>query len=341
MEIILKNQYLKVCLSPMGAAIHSIDVILPDQSVRRATLTFAHEKPWQQNSFYSGATLAPTSGRIRDGLLPIGSRTYTLSKNENETTHIHGGFGNLSFALWNLVDYTPGQSVTFQASLPDGADGYPGNRSFFVTYRLDGCQLTIRQHAETDCPTYINMSNHTYFNLNGFHSSGLDQYLQISAEQVIINDSSHLPKGLLDVTGTEFDFTGYKRIESQISHFKDTEQIRASRGFNHCFLLSGAADMVRPAYSLMSSDRKTGIDFYTDAPALVFYSGGFLEDNFLLSGSNGSTLSSYPGCAVALEPCFPPFDTGNGSASNISVTEREFNREIRLVFFASAGEIKA
>lgn len=358
MDIILENQYLKVCLSPIGAAIRSIDAAVTEEhsidtavtnrshintavpgggrspQFRRVTISFAEETPWHQNPFYAGATLAPTAGRIKDGLLPIGSRRYTLSKNENGVTHIHGGFHSLSFCRWDIAGQEPGQSVTFRASLPDGEDGYPGNRTFSVTYRLRGNQLSISQHAKSDQPTYINMSNHTYFNLNGLSASGLNQHLKINADQVVINDELHLPKGVTDVTNTQFDFTDFKLIQSQINHFQDAEQIIASRGYNHCFLLPHTTDLSRPAYALMSSDKKIGIDFYTDAPALVFYSGGFLEDSYLLSGYGSETFTSCPGCAVALEPCFPPFYAADGDVifPDITVTEQEFNREIRLVF---------
>lgn len=330
MEITLENQNIKACLSSIGAAIRSIDITLSDHTVRRITLCFAGEEPWHQNPFYSGATLAPTAGRIKDGCLAIGSKTYTLSKNENGITHIHGGFHNLSFCQWEVSDLLPNQSVTFCAFLPDGIDGYPGNRTFYVTYRLTGRRLTISQHAETDQPTYINMSNHTYFNLNGFITSGLNQYLKVNAVQTIINDKNHLPVKTIDTHGCEFDFSNFKLLGEQISFFKDASQIILSRGYNHCFLLSGSTGQTLPSYSLMSGDQKLAIDFYTDAPGVVLYTGGFLEDRFLLSLSDKSTCFSSSGCAVALEPCFPPCYPDNHNNLNFHTTDREFHREIAL-----------
>lgn len=334
MEIILENRKLRVCLSTMGAALRSIEVRLPDNTSRSIALCFAKEESWNKNPFYAGATLAPTAGRIRDGLLPIGPRAYQLTKNENGITHLHGGFHNLSFCHWEVTDYKPQHSVTFLAALPGGVDGYPGSRTFFVTYRLADSRLHILLDAKTDQPTYINMSNHAYFNLNGFHTSGLDQYLKIHAEQVIINDNSHLPKGRIDTAGTEFDFAGFEHLETMINHYKDREQIILSRGYNHCFLLSNA-DEYSPLYSLMSSDKKLSIDFFTDAPALVLYSGGFLDNSFLLSGSEGTSFLSYPGCAVALEPCYPPCHGSITENPHFSITEQECHREINLLFSTS------
>lgn len=328
MEITLENQFMKVCLSPIGAAIRSIDVTLSDRTVRRITLCFAGEETRRQNPFYSGATLAPAAGRIKDGYLPIGPESYALSKNENGITHIHGGFENLSFHQWEVSNNSPGQSATFQASLPDGREGYPGNRTFFVTYRLTDRRLSISLYAKTDRPTYINMSNHAYFNLNGFHASGLDQYLKINATQVYLNDGNHIPYGVEDIIGTEFDFTDYRLLDKQVSRFRNAGQVSLSRGYNHCFLLSGPRDQSQPSYSLMSGDRKLAMDFYTDAPGVVLYTGGFFEDHYLLSRGDGSTFPSGPGCAVALEPSFPPsFPDAHGHLE-YPVTESEFHREL-------------
>lgn len=331
MEIVLENRKIKVCLSTLGAAVRSIEVRLPDDTIRSIALCFAEEEIWNENPFYAGATLAPTAGRIRDGLLPIGPRTYRLTKNENGTTHLHGGFHNLSFCHWEVADYKPQHSVTFLAALPDGAEGYPGSRTFFVTYRLADSRLHILLDAKTDQPTYINMSNHAYFNLNGFQTSGLDQYLKIQADQVIINDGSHLPKGRIDTAGTEFDFAGFKHLGTMINHYKDGEQILLSRGYNHCFLFSSTAGTLRPTHALMSLDRKLSIDFYTDAPALVLYTGGFLDDSFLLAGGD-THFRSYPGCAIALEPCFPPCWESSPEGTGFFITENEFHREIRMDF---------
>lgn len=44
----------------------------------------------------------------------------------------------------------------------------PGNIHVITDYRFnEDNELSVRHYAETDCATYINMTNHAYFNLRG------------------------------------------------------------------------------------------------------------------------------------------------------------------------------
>ncbi len=321
-----KNLWLNFCST--GAGIRWIKMLSGDSMFQNIALSFLGENLWKQNQLYAGATLAPAAGRIKDGILPIGEQSFILSRNENGVTHLHGGFHNLSFQKWTVTGFLPGKCITFSSLLPEGMDGYPGNRSFHVTYHYSDSTLTIQQKAFTDHPTYINMSNHTYYNLNGFTCSGLDQYLYIRSHRVILNDCLQLPAGETDIKDTEFDFSEYRIIQKQIEAFPGSGQLALSQGYNHCFLLTEPGDMSSPAYSLMSADRKRSIDFYTDAPALIFYSGGYIRNNLRILSDNDTAVQSFPGCAVALEPTYPPL----GYNQEYYITNHTFIRSIILDF---------
>ncbi len=113
---------------------------------------------------------------------------------------------NLSAQNWNTEfvrqDYDS-VSIGFSAFLADGVDGYPGNRTFHAEYTLDDNNwLTIRYRASTDRPTYINMSNHTYWNLSGdFSSSALDETLTVFANNVCLNNEEHIPVEIIPLQG--------------------------------------------------------------------------------------------------------------------------------------------
>lgn len=127
----------------------------------------------------------------------LGGETIPLTPNEG-ANQLHGGPHNLSAQNWNTEfvrqDYDS-VSIGFSAFLADGVDGYPGNRTFHAEYTLDDSNwLTIRYRASTDRPTYINMSNHTYWNLSGdFSSSALDETLTVFANNVCLNNEEHIP----------------------------------------------------------------------------------------------------------------------------------------------------
>lgn len=301
-EILLQNSTIKIYFASYGAAVRKIYIKNQNSSFKNIALALSHENSYLQCPLYAGATLAPTSGRIPEGILTLGKQTFYLDKNENNTNHLHGGTHNLSFRKWDIVRKTD-TDVLFTCFASDGVDGYPGNRKFYVEYILDGPRLEIRLNAESDRDTYFNMSNHTYFNLNAFNHSALEQYIKIQSDYCIINDENHIPQSAIPVVHTEFDFQKETKLADRFKKYKNSVQFRYARGLNHYFLLSNHS-LQSPACSLSSDDQHMRMDLYTDAPALVVYTGGFIDHSFLMSEGEKST---YPGCALALEPSFEPF----------------------------------
>lgn len=323
-EITLKNACLEIVLSSYGAAVKKILYKNKNSSFKNIAFTLLPEHTHEPDPLYAGATLAPAAGRIKNGVLSLKGKTYQLTKNEQGIHHIHGGKECLSFCRWEISSQTD-TSVIFSAFLKDGVDGYPGNRKFIVRYTLKDHCLEIQLYVESDAETYCNLSNHTYFNLNAFSSSGLDQYLRVSAGQAFLNDTEHIPQYPVDTADTEFDFLSPTYIGERISSFPGSTQFQAARGVNHYFLLSekGASS---PACSLISADGETSLLLYTDAPALVIYSGGFIDRSLSYLGDDGKAHSAYSGCAVAIEPSFAPFTGDCPYGSN------KFERFIRWEF---------
>lgn len=323
-EYTLSNKYLEISFSSFGAAVRKICIKKSKDKLENIAFTLPDTELYPDNSLYAGATLAPTSGRIENGLLSINKTLFLLSKNEQGRHHIHGGKENLSFCFWKLT-YKDSHTLTFSASLKDKVDGYPGNRNFEVTYQLKDNCLEIQQHATSDTDTCFNMSNHTYFNLNAFSCSGLDQYLMIRANQVVCNNEEHIPQKAISTPGTEFDFLSGVHVGKRIEQYTESEQFRIARGLNHYFLLSeNTTDS--PACILNSSDRKSSLRLTTDAPALVLYSGGFIDASFHYEAADGSLHAAYPGCAVAIEPSYAPFQ------KECPYAAKTFDRMIRWEF---------
>lgn len=323
-EYVLSNKYLKISFSSFGAAVRKICIKKTNDLLKNIAFTLPYTELYPDNALYAGATLAPTSGRIENGLLSVNKTLFFLSKNEQGRHHIHGGRKNLSFCFWNLTD-RDSRTLTFSAFLPDQAEGYPGNRRFDVTYLLEDNCLIIRQHAISDTDTCFNMSNHTYFNLNAFSSSGLDQYLTICADRVICNNKEHIPQNTINTQGTEFDFLSCTHIGERLRQYSESEQFRIARGLNHYFQLSEHRTD-SPVCTLLSADKKTALRLATDAPALVLYSGGFINSSFHYEKADGSLHAACPGCAVALEPSCLPFHR------ECSYAAKEFDRTIQWEF---------
>ncbi|OON86883.1 hypothetical protein BXO88_06380 [Oribacterium sp. C9] len=264
---------LMVELSTLGAGIQNIALVISDDppTLLNLVLSYPDDGKLIQSGSYAGRTLCPNSGRIGSSGLMLHNEVFPLEANDG-INQLHGGPHNLSFTDWSIESTETGTDyvkVTFSASQPDGLDGFPGNRHYHVSYTIEdiGC-ISINYHATSDRPTYINMSNHSYWNLHGIEAtchegtsasadtlstlkketphkniSGLEQLLLINANNVMLNHSDHLPSEMIPVSGTPFDFRMPMSLSENLQ--SDTlsdplfrKQISTAQGYNHAYLLT-------------------------------------------------------------------------------------------------------
>ena len=245
----------------------------------------------------AGRTVGPCCGRIRQGDLPLESRRLLLVRNEGEN-HLHGGPHGCAFLFWKGTQLSASR-VRFECMLPDGQDGYPGNRRISADYRVSGSELSVCYTAETDQETFLDLTNHVYWDLSGrFDGAALDQTLEIAADRVILNDGQHLPRAVVPAENL-FDFRHPRSLREAVSGGSGDPQIRTGRGYNNGFLPDPEL-RAGMGYDAMLFSPRTGIRMAlrSDAPALVLYTGGFLGPETRLQTAPGAAS---PGCAVALE----------------------------------------
>jgi aldose 1-epimerase len=154
--------------------------------------------------------------------------------------------------------------------------------------------LRIDYHAESDRPTVINMTNHSYFNLSGDLASSIhDHLLMIDAGQYTPVDATMIPLAAhRAVEGTPFDFRTAKPIGRDIA--ADDAQLRLGRGYDHNFVLCHRAG--HPSAVLTCPRSGIRLEVTTDAPGLQLYTGNFLD------GVAGRGGTQYPRrSAVCLE----------------------------------------
>ena len=229
-----------------------------------------------------GAIVGRHANRIAGGRIAIAGRPYQLELNtgSKKQNHIHGGSKGLHYHLWTATIVESGVELTTIS--PDGEGGYPGNLEVKVTYRLtDDDALIISYRAVSDADTICNLTNHTYFNLDGATAgSVLDQEAEIYADEFTWADAESLPDGrILSVFGTPMDFTTPHAIGERVDAAYD--QLQFAGGYDHNWVLRG--DFAPEPYSHLKkaarvTSKKSGLALscYTTQIGVQFYTGNFL-----------------------------------------------------------------
>ena len=261
-----------------GATIQSLCVPNRDGGLTDVVLGYDSAAEYLQNGDYLGATIGRVGNRIANAEFSLNGVRYQLAKNDGEN-HLHGGAEGFDRKFWKMAAQR--DSLLCWRTSPDGEEGYPGNLQVRVCFTLtDDNRLRLEYDADTDADTLVNLTNHSYFNLNG-SGDVLGHRVQIFAERFAENGKGCLPTGqLLPVEGSPFDFLAEKTIGADIG--TDDEQLILAGGYDHNYVLCGkkAAVLYGP---------ETGIEMTveTDLPGMQFYSGNFLTER---NGKKGSTI---------------------------------------------------
>ena len=283
---------MEVCLTNFGARI--VSIMVPD---RRGTLrdvvlgydNIAQYADYQHFGSDFGAAIGRYANRINQGRIIVDGKTVQLPRN-NYGHCLHGGFTGWQYQVYDgqqLNDSTVEMSLVS----PDGDNGFPGTVRATVRYTLtDDNAIDIRYEATTDKKTVINMTNHSYFNLNGNPSQHCEnQLLYINADRYTPADTTYMPTGqMLKVSGTPMDFRKPTPLSKNINNQRFT-MTRNAHGFDHNWCLNtwhnGQPDESTVAASLYSP--KTGImlQVFTNEPGIQVYTGNFLDASF--AGKHG------------------------------------------------------
>ena len=258
-----------------GVTIRS--VLVPDKRGKLVDVVLGYDtlKEYVRDGCYLGTTVGRCANRIKGASFELNGKTYPLYANNGEN-HLHGGKRGFNKYVWNGEQ--TGEAVTFSRLSPDGEEGYPGNLQVQVTIGWEGDSLTIRYEATTDQDTVVNLTNHSYFNLNGCQDGSiLGHRLQIFADRLTEADAESLPNGTIyQAAGTPMDFRQLTAIGERIDD--SFQQLQWGAGYDHNWILSDQKETSLHKAAYAEGD-KSGISLtvYTDLPGLQFYSGNFLD----------------------------------------------------------------
>jgi aldose 1-epimerase len=226
-------------------------------------------------SCYLGAIVGRYANRIASGRISVGDRTYQAETNERGNA-LHGGKIGFDRQVWSARPLCSGVELTLTS--PDGDQGFPGNLTVRVRYTISANALRIDYICSTDQTTVVNLTNQTYFNLSGrCDTTILDDELTISADRYTPVNSALIPTGILSpVADTPFDFRSKAVIGERIGGRH--EQLEIAGGYDHNFVLNGAAGELRTVARLHSPASGRTVRVSTTEPGLQFYTGHFLDN---------------------------------------------------------------
>lgn len=286
----------QVTLSSLGAGIITVNV--PDRNGRldNVAMTYGDLASYLGDGPCCGKTPGRYANRIGYGRLRVGEKDYQLAVNCGPH-HLHGGPDGFQNQIWD-VDIVDDRTVRFSLNSPDGHENYPGAVEASVTYRLgDDGDLTITYEARSDAPTVINLTNHTYFNLNGATAGcALDHVLRLFSSHYVATDPTLLPLGTLaPVDDTPMDFRRPRTLRSRIHD--DFEPLRHGKGYDHCFVIDRCNEPGMHCAAILSSPLSGRVlTITTDQPGMQLYTGNWLTGSPL--GPGGHEYHDYDCVAI-------------------------------------------
>jgi aldose 1-epimerase len=329
-EYTLANHHgLELSVINYGCTITSI--LVPDRQgqLGDVVLGFDTLEAYLSSNHYIGCVIGRYANRIAGGQFKLEGREYSLPVNL-PPHHLHGGLHGFNKKIWAAVPFEnqEGEGVDFFYKSPDGEEGYPGTLDVMVRYMLSHeNDIDFHYSAKTDQPTILNLSQHTYFNLNDHGGDILQLEVKLNANQYLPVSPMMIPTGQVnDVAGSPFDFRKLKPVGKDIS--AANEQINIANGYDHNWVLAKKENELSEAATLYDPDSGRKMQVYTTEPGIQLYTGNFLDQ---LIGKGNRLYGPYAGLCLETQH-FPDSPNQPHFPSVVLLPDRAFQSTTILHF---------
>ena len=276
---------MKVEITNYGGIIVRLYVPDRDGKLDDIVLGYDNLEQYFDDPNYFGALIGRYGNRIAEGEFELDGDTYQLEINENPAGHpccLHGGENGFNSQLWTakeaVIDGNKALKLTHLSE--NGEGGFPGNLKAVVYYTLsDDNKLRVEYRAETDQPTVVNLTQHSYFNLKG-HGEGKieDHLLYINANHFTPVNEGMIPTGeIREVKDTPFDFSAIGELGKEID--TDVKQLNFTGGYDHNWVLSREGKDLELAARVIETHSGRQMEVWTTEPGVQFYSGNGISPN--------------------------------------------------------------
>ena len=281
---IIENKYLRVKSLNIGASLYEV---YDKQREINLILNLGSFKNYISKNFYVGATCGRFAGRISNARFKINNKIFKLSKNEGKNT-LHGGKTGFDRLLWKKTMHAKHKIVyTLESKHLD--QGFPGKLIIFCTYELNKKNFIIRYEYISNKKTYVNLTNHSYWNLNKSNKSKIFNHdLKINSEKYLEVNNSLIPTGrFINTKNSIFDFKKFSNLNYKISQLYN---LKKQNGFDLTYLVNKRPD--KYIATLKNKDENIKIDIFSDLPAITLYTAQHLKFKKQLFPFNGICLET-------------------------------------------------
>jgi aldose 1-epimerase len=277
-----------VSITNYGAIITSFQIKMKDGSFNDIVLGFEDVKDYLSENYlthyaYLGAACGRYANRIKNGKFSLEGKEYQLTKNIGND-QLHGGHEGFDRKVWKLKSSTD-NSIELSYLSKDGEEGFPGNLETIVRFELnDNDELTYEFSANTDKPTAVNLTHHSYFNLNNGKGMIDEHEVKINSSNILAQDEGLVCNGeYIPVEKTTYDFRNFKMIN------KDWDK---TKGYDQCFIIDNKTEELSLVVEARSLQSGITLQIFSTEPAVQFYTGVGLNN---LKGKNETQYKPFSG----------------------------------------------
>jgi aldose 1-epimerase len=261
-----------VSITNYGAIITAFKIKTTEQSFNDIVLGFDNVADYLSDDYlkhyaYLGASCGRYANRIKNGKIILAGKKYQLTQNMGNDI-LHGGKEGFDKKTWQVVSVNefPNPTLELKYLSKDGEEGFPGNLETTIRFELnDENELSYEFIATTDKPTAINLTHHSYFNLNNGKGTIEEHEVKINASYILAQDEGFVCNGeFIAVANNQYDFTIFKAIS--------TDWDKAD-GYDQCFIIDNKTDELELVAEARSKESGIEVQIFSTEPAVQFYTG--------------------------------------------------------------------
>ena len=278
----------EVLITNYGAILIAYKVRMPDKTANDIVLGFDNVHDYLTTDYlkaypFMGAAIGRYANRIKNAHFKIEDREFFVSKNWNDD-QLHGGFDGFDKKVWDFVSFDSKCNILqLRYHSPDGEEGFPGNLEVNICFELnDENDLIYTYSATCDEPTPINLTHHTYFNLNNGQGSIADHEIKIYSDKILEQDENLVTTGnYIAVDNTKYDFSDFHPLGE-----------RMGDGYDQSFVIDKKSDHLSMAAEALSKQSGLKLQVLTTEPTVHLYTGQGLAKQ---RGKNNTEYGPYSG----------------------------------------------